>query len=129
MQLGPLDKKELLCRAVRPWSSFYNKKNGRLTDLAFIDSNGLSVDRQGGRSTDDCVYSFKQRNMEGAVYAVAYHECQLVGAAVLEMPSKDNIYHCEIHGGINDVVLSKEQAFKLAFNARCLCRDIKTFEK
>ena len=124
MQLMPLEKDELLCRAVRPWDKFFNKKNGKLTDLAFIDEKGLSVDRQAKRTVDECILFLKNRGMEGKAYAVTVGDCRLTEAIVRELPTPDDDYHCEIHGGEEVVPLSKIQAFKLARNAKCLCLDI-----
>lgn len=121
MQALPFEEKELLCRAVLPCARFFLKHNGRLSNAAFKDRRGLSVDRQAGRTEEECVRFMKDdRGLHGDVYAVTYHDCEAIEALVLPIPTPNDVFHCEIHGSQTQAELFDEQAMALTLVARCL---------
>ena len=120
MQASLFEQNELLCRAVRPKGIYY-KSSGRLSDAAFKDSKGLSVDRQAGRVVAECVrFMLDDRKLEGDIYTVTYHDCDEVDAVVLPLPTRDDAYHCEIHGSDTEILLTDVQAKMLSLVARCV---------
>ncbi len=109
---------ELLLRAVYPVDrrpKFW-KKNGNLSSAALKDSNGLSVDRTGNRTLVDSL-AFIRQNLTGNIVSIPYVLCLKVKASVFYLPSKNNPYHSEIHGSMNQKELSDTQAIILAHSA------------
>jgi len=109
---------EKLFRAVYPPShpGMFWKKDGTLSTAAFADAKGLSVDRGFGRKDEDAVAEMR-RKFTGCIVSVNAKQCWDVDAVVEYLPSKSNRYHSEIHGGKNELLLSKHQRFYLANNA------------
>lgn len=105
-----IGENELLLRAVRPWPRFW--KDGRLSSAALKDSQGLSVDRTYDRSLETAI-AYMQQHLSGDIVTFTLDACRSVGAVVLYRPTT-NIFHCEIHGGSDSVVLSPLQAKELA---------------
>lgn len=114
--MGFEDPNEKLFRAVRPWSTFWEKKDGRISAAALIDPNGLSVDRAQGREVSDALNLMKKNKFKGTMVSVTVSNClhPSIQAVICEAASSFNPYHCEIHGSTNSKPLSKLQAFRLA---------------
>ena len=103
---------EKLYRAVLP-NGIYWKENGKLSSAAFLDRNGLSVDRGNYRPDDEAVRDL-QNHLQGSIVSVTVKDCRTVEAAVLYRPSKRNIYHSEVHGSTECPPLSPGQRKHLA---------------
>lgn len=110
---------ERLYRAVYPPShpGMFWKSDGSLSPAAFADPKGLSVERGYYRDSNVVVQKMKS-TFNGCIVSVNVGECRAVEAVVRYKPS-DNIYHSEIHGGEETILLSKRQRLALARNARC----------
>ena len=111
------DEHELLLRAVLPSNrrpDFW--KNGRLSSAALKDKQGLSVDRTYDRTINDAVVSMTHR-LTGFIVSITIRDCNKVHACIKYKPSRANLYHSEIHGGDNEIMLSDAQALILARGA------------
>lgn len=106
--------KEKLYRAIRPIPRLWDWEKNRPSPAAFIDANGLSVDRDGGRTDNAIVSSFTSKfgQLQGVVN-VSAAECTEIQAVVVPKPTS-NQYHAEIHGSIDEKRLSKIQALRLS---------------
>ena len=109
---------EKLYRAVYPPEvvDVFWKKDGRISSAAFADPKGLSVDRGNYRSDDEVLSDMRSRFI-GHIFSIYVKNCTDVQACVKYLPSKNNIYHSEIHGSMNSVLLTKSQRRHLALNA------------
>lgn len=115
------DANELLLRAVPRIPNFW-KDNNHPSSAAFKQSNGTSVDRTYDRSLDASI-AFIQKNQAGKdVVTVTLDICQTVNAIVRYIPIPENIFHCEIHGSKDRIMLAKPQAKELALHANLVYR-------
>ena len=94
----------------------YWKSDGTLSSAAFLDKNGLSVERAGKRSNNAVVNKMK-KTFVGSIFSVTVKICRDVNAVVKYRPTR-NKYHSEIHGGAQSVVLTPMQRRYLAKKAR-----------
>ncbi len=96
---------------------WYDKENNRISSAAFKDKKGVSVDRDGtNRKEKECIktiLSKERRPPRKSFYMV----CKLLTKQVREKeafvkycPSKNNIYHSEIHNSENKIPLSSSKA-------------------
>ena len=106
------EKKEKLYRAVLP-RFIYDKMDGRISSAAFKDAKGLSVDR-GYHRADSVVIDAMRKRLRGSIVSVTVGQCFEINAIVKYCPSPINIYHSEIHGGTDRIVLSSSQSKRLA---------------
>lgn len=105
---------ENLFRAIYPENkkpSFW--KNGKLSSAAFKDKNGLSVDRSGDRSNEQVYRAFRNR-FEGHIFYLNVKDCREIGIFLKYLPSKNNIYHCELHKDEYKKELTDSQCKKIA---------------
>lgn len=116
----PFSDNELLYRAVLPNGVFW-KPDGTLSSAAFKTrpgENGISVDRQMGRSNKEAV-AFILGHLKGKVVAVSVsdvHDCQ---AEVHYDPiPKENKFHSLIIKNINNPRLTQGQSKELAKAAK-----------
>ena len=81
---------ERLFRAVRP-GNMYWKEDHTVSSAAFKtpEKDGLSTDRDGGRSTEECVRRISEK-LKGGVVSVSYSQCREVEAAVEYAPVEGN---------------------------------------
>lgn len=112
------DKSEKLYRAIFPENKRpdFWKRNGKPSSAAFKDRRGLSVDRAGGRKNKDCVQRMSER-FQGRIVSVDVESCTSAECYLKYCPSENNIFHTEIHGSKDRVLLDEIQAFKLANSA------------
>lgn len=106
---------EGLFRAVWPYSinpSYWESEN-KISSAALKDKNGLSVDRDGGRNLDEVITTMR-KNFIGVIAKFLVKDCIDVSAVVMYLPSKENKYHCEIHGNGDKKELSSSQARRLS---------------
>ncbi len=81
-----------------------------ISPAAFLDKRGLSVYRGNDRSDAEVVNTMRGK-LIGRIVAVTVKDCRAVGAEIVYLPSRDNPYHSEIHGGKGDkIILSMEQS-------------------
>ena len=111
------DAREKLFRSIRPDDIYWKDKEKKiLSSAAFKDSNGLSVDRQYGRSEEDSIKEM-QRKFIGTVVYVTVGDCREKDAVVDYCPTDDNDKHCEIIRSYERKMLSSSQARYLAGKA------------
>lgn len=108
---------EKLFRAVLP-GTMYWKEDGSLTSAAFKtdEKDGLSTDRDGGRSCEECVNTLAQ-NKRGSIVSVDYAHCREANAQVVYNPITEedaNPYHSLIRRSAEKSTLSGSQAKHLA---------------
>ena len=117
MDLHKIEDNEMLYRVVRKSypDSFID---GKPTAALFIDSKGVSVDRDGGRTEDQIVNSFKDRFERyddfGHAVKISAGTCRKIGTYPNPVGNKKNKYHAEIHEAENEVQISFLKAIKLA---------------
>lgn len=118
MKLDEIDDTEMLYRVVRK-SDPDGFIDGEPTAALFMDSGGLSVDRDGGRKETQIVDSFirrfggKRDDYENAVKIQA-GECRNIGTCLKPAPSRKNQYHAEIHESDSEIEISFLKAIMLA---------------
>ena len=112
---------ERLYRAVYPPDvmPLFWKENGNVSSAVFKDKNGLSVDRDGGREERDVIVDMRIRFC-GAIISLLVEDCVTCEAVVRYLPSKQSMFHSEIHGSENRKLLSQSQCKHLA-NAARIC--------
>lgn len=115
--LDSISDDERLYRAIRK-SKPNGFIDGKPTAALFIDPNGTSVDRDGGRNEDVIVTSFKERFSKredyGGSVKITARKCRMAGACPLPRPSKSNEYHAEIHESEDIIEISFVKAVQLA---------------
>ena len=109
---------ERLFRAVRP-GNMYWKEDHTVSSAAFKtpEKDGLSTDRDSGRSTEECVRRISEK-LKGGVVSVSYSQCREVEAAVEYAPVEGNEFHSLIKREGEKTELSNGQAKFLAKNCR-----------
>ena len=109
---------ERLYRAVYPPEimSMFWKENGEISSAVFKDKKGLSVERAGsrdeGKVIDDMHLFFY-----GTIISVLVKDCFECKSILKYLPTKRSIYHTEIHGGEDRILLSQSQCKFLAKRA------------
>ena len=106
---------ELLYRAVYPpeRAEMFWKDSGHVSSAAFLDKNGLSVERGAFRSDTEVVSGMKKYFI-GRIISLAVKVCRAVDAHVVYKPTKRSRYHAEIHGSNTRLLLSPSQRRYLA---------------
>jgi len=96
--------------------------NGRPTAALFMDPKGVSVDRDGARSENVIIDSFKYRFRKNSIFIAAVKisagECRLIRTYPKAIGNTNNKYHAEIHDSIDIVEISLTKAVLLA--SRCM---------
>lgn len=112
---------EKLYRAVYPPEimDIFWRKDGTVSSAAFADANGLSVDR-GYYRPDPEVIQFMNKRFTGSIIKLYVKNCIDIGAVVRYSPSRNNIYHSEIHGSETQILLSKQQRHYLSKKAKII---------
>lgn len=110
---------ERLYRAVYPPEivSMFWKENGEISSAVFKDKRGLSVERAGNRD-EDKVINDMHLFFYGTIISVLVSDCLACKSVLKYLPTKRSIYHSEIHGGEDRLLLSQSQCKYLAKRAR-----------
>lgn len=96
---------EKLYRAV---FATYKKKDGTFSDASLKDAKGLSVERGDYRDDQDVLLNMAGRFKDYLV-SLTVNDCWREEAIVKYLPSRESIYHSEIHGSESKLVLSSSQ--------------------
>ena len=114
---------EFLLRAVYPENikPFY-WKNGHLSSAALKDKKGLSVDRTYSRDLLTSAIEMRKRNLKGYIFSFSVKSCLKVNTYLFYNPSKENIYHSEIHSSKTRVELTDHQAYILSREAKVVLK-------
>ena len=104
---------ECLYRGLHP---LWIEDDNTVSSAAFKDSGGVSVDRDGGRSEQECIdRMLKALPQIAGVCRLTCDDVEACGAITLYRPVPDNIYHSEIHDSAEQVqIKSKSKAKKLS---------------
>jgi len=114
---------ELLFRGITDNPNMWNSSEQRYTSAVFLDSKGLSVDRQKHRRVNEALNTlFTNSPRFKAAASVKYSDCIEIDAIVYKRPLETNVFHCEIHKSASEPKLSKSQA-------KALAKRMKTHEK
>lgn len=115
---------EKLYRAVFPesYNPMYWRKDGGVSSAAFRDPDGLSVERGDFRNDEDVIKDMK-KFFKGCVVSLTAEQCEDVNAVIRYKPTKRSIYHSEIHGSEDTVMLNASQRKKLASAAKMEYRE------
>ena len=117
MDLHKIDDDEMLYRVVRKSypDSFID---GKPTAALFIDPGGVSVDRDGGRTDEQVIDTFKNRFKKNDDYGhsvkIKASTCRKIGTYPNPVGNKRNKYHAEIHESESEVQISFLKALRLA---------------
>lgn len=113
------DRSEKLHRYVITNPDYWKTAEGRPSSAVFKDSNGVSVDRDGGRNDDEIITTFKNRfgqeNIR-AIVCVNAGYCIDIGAHLVYSPEPDNVYHSLILESPERITLKPSKAKNLAKN-------------
>ena len=93
------------------------KKDGTISSAAFLDREGLSVERGNFRDDKDVIEEM-QKFFKGCIISLTVGQCKTVDAVVKYKPSSRSEYHSEIHGSETTPLLSKSQRKHLAADAK-----------
>jgi hypothetical protein len=104
---------ELLYRAITIYPHLWKNELNKPSSAAFKDSKGVSVDRDGQRDETEIIKILKDRFDLKAIVKLETAFCRNIGARVLAKPTKENIFHAEIHDA-EKISLSASKAKKLA---------------
>ncbi len=92
-----VDNSENLYRAIRPFPDHWNFEKNRLSSGFYKSNKPISVDREGGRSTEEIIVTFKTSfDKNFGVSKVLAKKCRECGTEVLPDKLPDNIYHAII---------------------------------
>ena len=117
MDLNHIDDTEMLFRVVRK-SNPSGFVDGKPTAALFMDSKGVSVDRDGEREESEIIDSFRQRFNRRDDYNKAVKigagTCRTIGTYPNPIGNARNKYHAEIWESENEQVISLLKADRLA---------------
>lgn len=123
MDLNKIEDTEILYRVVRE-SDPDGFISGKPTAALFMDERGVSVDRDGERTENEIIKTFKarfgRRNDYKTAVKITAKECRDVETYPNPTGNKKNIYHAEIWESKDEKVISLFKAIKLAQ----LCREV-----
>ena len=119
MNLNMIEQHEKLLRSIFPQDLLWDTVRNKPSSAAFKDANGCSVDRTGDRTLPDSINYLKKRFKKNpAVAVLPKTTCDEIRVAVKYTPSKNNIYHTEIHDSEEVIQIS---AYKLKLlSDRCI---------
>lgn len=123
MDLDNITDSEILYRMVKK-SDPDGFINGKPTAALFMDENGASVGRDGGRTEEDIIEKFKWRFRKKDDYKTAVKisagECRSVETFPNPIGNHKNPYHAEIWDSEEQQLISLFKAIKLAQ----LCKEV-----
>lgn len=91
----------------------WDYERGRPSSATFKDSNGISVDRGGGRNESDCIDFLLSKRKWKAISKVSVRDVLSVNAVVLYKPIPENMFHSEIHDSTTKLTLPQSKSKKL----------------
>jgi len=127
MDLNKIENYEILYRVVR--NSYPDAfVNGKPTAALFMDSCGVSVERDGGRSEEVivavCRSRFGRREDYKTAVKLTAGECRNVNTYPNPVGNHKNEYHAEIHDSEQVVEIGLLKAMQLA----AMCREVEKYD-
>lgn len=104
-------------------SIHWDSEKGHISSAAFKNKNGVSVDRDGGRTEQECVRQLISKRAFAVIGKLLAGNVRLLPAAVVYNPTPDNKYHSEIHSSNEKVELTDRQARSLSRNSAVIFTD------
>ena len=96
----------------------WNANLNRPSSAAFKDSNGASVDRDGGRSIEQVIVNLQNRFNLRAIISVTAEECRNINTYPKAAPEPNNSFHALILRNSDQIQLTQSQAKKLRDRSR-----------
>lgn len=106
-----IDDNEWLFRGVVEANWDYSQN--RPSSATFKDSNGVSVDRDAGRSNSECIIVLSQRKPFKAISRVLTSSVRQLNAIALYKPISENLYHSEIHDSADRIQIKGSKAVNI----------------
>lgn len=123
MDLDNIEDSEILYRVVKK-SDPDGFINGKPTAALFMDENGASVDRDGGRTEENIIeklkYRFGRRDDYNTAVKIGAGECRDAETFPNPIGNHKNKYHAEIWDSEEERLISLLKAMKLAQ----LCKEV-----
>ena len=96
---------------------WWNFEQSQISPAAFIDPNGISVDRAGDRCVEDIITKlqgrFKRLSLK-AVASLTAGQCRRLNAFVFYSRTKPNLFHSSIWNSETEKLLPMSKAFDLS---------------
>lgn len=106
---------EILYRAVPSNPIQWNVRKNRPSSALFKQENGVSVDRNAGRSLKNIKkHIYQNRSDEYGIVCISARSCRLLETKPIAVPIPLNKYHCEIRNNDGDNQLPRSKAKKLS---------------
>ncbi len=103
-----IEDAEVLYRSVPNIEGYWNPETGAVSSAVYSDSNGVSVDRDGGRDETTIIAVFEERfSVARGIVALEAGQCRSQGAHPVARPVAENPYHAEIHQSVDRVELTR----------------------
>lgn len=110
-----INDNELLYRSVPKNPDLWETKFNRPSSGFFLNPEGISVDRDGGRAEQQIIKDFDKRYPGRGLVSMLAKTCREIGTKPVAKPLKDNIYHAEIHDEDGSIIItSRSKRRKLA---------------
>lgn len=111
-----IDINDTLYRRIHPDNMFWDKEFDRPSRAAYIDKNGLSVERLSYREEIEVIDSFKRLfgSSIRCVVKISVKKCFDIQLYLVNKPLPDNEFHAEIHDSVDKKKLSNKKARDLA---------------
>lgn len=92
----------------------WDYEKARPSSATFKDSNGISVDRDGGRTESDCINFLLAKKKWKAIAKITVQDVLDVNAIVIYKPDiPGNMFHSEIHDSTSKLTLPQSKSKKL----------------
>lgn len=106
---------EILYRAVPNDPNLWKVRENRPSSALFKQRNGVSVDRDAGRSLKNIKkHIYQNRPNDYGVVCISARICKLLETKPIALPEPNNKYHCEIQNNNGDKELPRSKAKKLS---------------
>lgn len=111
-----IDINDILYRRIHPDNMFWDKEFNRPSRAAYIDKNGLSVEKLSYREEIEVIDSFKRLfgSSIRCMVKISVKKCFDIQLYPVNKPLPDNEFHAEIHDSVNKKKLSNKKASDLA---------------
>ncbi len=116
---------EILYRAVPSNPVQWNVHKNRPSSALFKQENGVSVDRNAGRSLKKIKkHIYQNRSYEYGIVCISARMCRLHETKPIALPVPNNKYHCEIRNNNDDKELPRSKAKKLSNAAKVIDKPV-----